>query len=256
MSAPGSPHDHSPRGKAAAWRRGPARPRLASAEVHVWRARLSRLGDNAQLLSEAERERASQIVSERDRLLWSRARCTLRVLLARYVDTDPRTLVLGTSENGKPYLERDSDDARELGPRQALHFNLSHSGELALYAFCASGEVGVDVEILYRRPSSGPADRAALARRAFGEREGRRLSMVEPARREHEFLRAWTRHEAELKRRGTGLGAARFGDRAAGEARAEPWIVELNVGPRAVAALAVECAPAAELRLWDWSRRS
>jgi 4'-phosphopantetheinyl transferase len=254
MSEAGFPHDHSAHGKVFTWRRGPARPRLAPAEVHVWRARLSRSAEDAQLLSDAERERASQIVGERDRLFWSRARCTLRVLLARYVDSDPRTLVLGTGENGKPYLERDSDDdAQALGVRRAPHFNLSHSGELALYAFCSEAEVGVDVELLYQRHSSGPADRVALARRAFGEQEGRRLSMVEPARREHEFLRAWTRHEAELKRRGAGLGAASFGDLATGEARAEPWIVELDVGPRAVAALAVEFAPAAGPRLWDWA---
>jgi hypothetical protein len=60
----------------------------------------------------------------------------------------------------------------------------------------------------------------------------------------------WTRHEAELKRRGTGIGAASAEAHAKGEAHAEPWIVELDVGPRAVAALATKCDRAGELRLW------
>ena len=48
-------------------------------------------------------------------------------------------------------------------------------------------------------------------------------------------------------------GLDRVEDRARGEASAEPWIVELEVGPRAVAALATERDPAGELRLWEWA---
>jgi len=100
-------------------------------------------------------------------------------------------------------------------------------------------------------------DRAALAARVFGAEAAARLAKLGPQSREREFLRLWTRHEAELKRRGTGIGAASAedngDDNGGGEAHIEPWILELDIGPRAVAALASECDRPGELRLWEWT---
>jgi len=215
--------------------------------VHVWRVDLTTVGDElADSLCAAERERAGLgIGGEGARQQWSRSRGVLRELLGRYLRERPGAVVLNVGRNGKPQLTGDA--------RRALSFNLSHSQQLALYAFTAVGSIGVDVELVREQGSRAGGDRVALARRAFGEREARRLNALQPAAREREFLRLWTRHEAELKRRGTGLGAASVEDRAGGEAHAGPWIVELDVGPRAVAALATECDPAGELRLWEWT---
>ncbi|HYM67693.1 MAG TPA: 4'-phosphopantetheinyl transferase superfamily protein, partial [Patescibacteria group bacterium] len=121
-----------------------------------------------------------------------------------------------------------------------LRFTLSHSGHLALYAFTTVGEVGVDVEVARR-----PIDEVALAARAFGPGEAQRLEPLDPAARRQEFRRAWARHEATLKCRGTGFGG---GPAAHGPA---PWIAELDVGANAAAAVAAERAPE-ELRCWGW----
>jgi 4'-phosphopantetheinyl transferase len=217
--------------------------------VHVWRVDLTAIGDDVvDSLSAAEHERALDIAGEDARRLWSRSRGVLRELVARYLRERPGAVVLGVGRHGKPQLAGDG--------RRALSFNLSHSQQLALYAFAAVGSVGVDVEVARVKCPRAAGDRVALARRAFGEHEARRLLALQPAARELEFLRLWTRHEAELKCRGTGIGAASAADRKEEEARAEareqPWIVELDVGARAVAALAVERGPATELRLWEW----
>jgi phosphopantetheinyl transferase len=87
----------------------------------------------------------------------------------------------------------------------------------------------------------------------------------EPGSREGEFLRLWTRHEAELKRRGPGIGSPKRASAPARAAvahsaavdseparRAAPEIVELDVGSHAAAALALSC-PTNELRLWEWT---
>jgi 4'-phosphopantetheinyl transferase len=234
-------------GSARSWTPGPREPVLEPLAIHVWRVDLSATGEQAVCaLSAHERERAQRIVGPREQRLWSRSRGVLRDLLGRYLKADPGSLELAVGAHGKPRLGgRWSEDG--------LHFNLSHSGELALYAFTACGAIGADVEVL-REPSRGVREhRAALATRVFGAEAAERLGELPPELREREFLRLWTRHEAELKRRGAGIGAASAEEQGVGEAHAKPWIVELNVGRLAVAALASECDRASELRLWEWA---
>jgi 4'-phosphopantetheinyl transferase len=223
-----------------AWAPGPLRPLLADGAVHVWRADLTAVADELdELLSDEERERAGRIVNERDGELWSRSRGLLRALLGRYLQREPRSLRFTTGEHGKPALAGDADESSRS---PGLSFNMSHSGQLALYAFSEAGAVGVDVEHARR-----PIDEVAIAARALGAGEARRLRALAPETRRQEFLRAWTRHEAELKCLGVGIGGA--GDAIAGRT---PWVAQLDVGADAAAAVASE-RPAGELRCWDWS---
>jgi hypothetical protein len=110
---------------------------------------------------------------------------------------------------------------------------------VALYAFTRTGEVGVDIELVRE-----PIDALALAGRALGAAEARRLARLDPAIRQQEFLRAWTRHEAWLKHLGIGIGG-----RAA--SAPEPLVVQLGVGEGAAAALAI-ARTTRELRCWDY----
>jgi len=213
----------------------------------VWRADLAAVTDDlAKLLSPEERARAKRFPREHDRQLWTRAHGVLRALLGRYLERDPRTLQFAAGAHGKPAL-LDDPPGPTATPSSAgagsgrLSFNLSHSGQLALYAFTETGAVGVDVEVARR-----PFDVVALAARAFGPAEARRLGELGPALRAMEFLRAWVRHEAKLKCRGTGIGGA--GSPAGGR---EPWSARLEAGAGAAAAVALEHAPR-ELRCWDW----
>lgn len=228
---------------------GPRDPVPIPAAIDVWRVDLTATGERVlDALSVQERERAANIVGPREQGLWSRSRGVLRDLLGRYLDADPSSLELDVETHGKPLL------AAPWSERE-LHFNLSHSGELGLYAFAAHCAIGVDVEVLRRPSRRASVDPVALAARVFGAEAASHLGALAPESRERELLRLWTRHEAELKRRGTGIGAATDSDPADGEAHVEPWIVELDVGAGAVAALAAERGPARELRLWEWAPR-
>jgi 4'-phosphopantetheinyl transferase len=193
--------------------------------VEVWRADLTVADDGVTaLLSSEEAARAARFAREADGLRWARARGILRALLGDYLGADPRSLRIETDGDGKP---------RVAGP---LEFNLSHSAGVALYAFAAGRSVGVDVEVARERRT----DPVALAARAFGPEEAARLAALDPAQRQAEFLRAWARYEARLK-----CGAE------------SPWIVELDVGPGAAAALAVERGPCAvRRREWPTTPRS
>jgi 4'-phosphopantetheinyl transferase len=220
----------------APWAPGPSRPLLADGEVHVWRAELTTVADELrELLSGDERARAARFVSDRDGELWRRARGLLRELLGRYLGCDPRSLRFAKGEHGKPALVHGDE-----GGARAPAFNMSHSEHLALYAFSAAGAVGVDVEV-----ERHPVDEVALASRMLGAAEAQRLEALEPEARRREFLRAWARHEAELKCLGVGIGGA---DRAAEQ---RLWVNGLEMGPDVGAAVAAE-RPAREVRCWEW----
>jgi 4'-phosphopantetheinyl transferase len=231
-----------------AWAPGPLHPLLADGAVHVWRADLTAVGgDLGELLCSEERARAERFLGERDRQLWTRSRGVLRALLGRYLRQDPSSLRFATGAHGKPALvEHDSEPPATpplscaRSPR--LSFNMSHSGQLALYAFSEAGAVGVDIE-----GARQPSDEVAIAARVFGAAVARRLERLDPAARQREFLRAWVRHEAELKCLGVGIGRAH-----AGVDRRMLWVAELDLGPSAAAAVAAE-RPARELRCWDWA---
>jgi 4'-phosphopantetheinyl transferase len=239
------------------WTQGPLRPRLGEGAIHVWRADLTAAPDElGELLCVEERARAERFMSDRDGTLWRRSRGLLRVLLGRYLQREPRSLRFAIGEHGKPALIEDADGSSsapiedaggspvaQLGARASQpSFNMSHSGQFALYAFGDTGAVGVDIEVARR-----PIDEVAIAARTLGADTARRLQALEPEPRRQAFLRAWVRHEAEMKCLGVGIGStegiARHGH--------GPWIAELEMGPGAAGAVASE-RPTRELCCWDW----
>jgi 4'-phosphopantetheinyl transferase len=224
-----------------AWGGGPPEPRLEPGEIHVWRVDLAALDDRlAGLLCEEERARAERMLDERARLVWMRSRGVLRALLGRYLQRDLSALRFTLGPHGKPAL-----------PGGGPAFNLSHSGDLALYALSANAEVGVDVQLERRQ-----IDEAAIARRFLTTDDAHRLARLPPPERRTEFLRAWVRHEAALKCRGVGFGgdagAARTGS-TVGEPDVQGvlWLADLAVGAGAAAAVACE-EDARALGCWEW----
>lgn len=202
----------------------------SDAPVGIWRARLDRWRcDAADVLSDEEHARAERFRFDADRDRWVKGRTLLRLLLGRYLQTDPREIPIELEANGKPAV-----------PGSSIAFNLSHSGDLALYAFTWGRAIGIDVEQLGRR-----ADVLALAEHALGPEEAERLRGLPAEAREREFLRSWVRHEAVLKCRGGRLGGA-----VAYEGLS---LVEVDLGPGAVGAVAVD-GKLGELRLLECDR--
>jgi 4'-phosphopantetheinyl transferase len=166
---------------------------LPADEIHVWRASLDQpaniVGGLEALLAPPERERAARMRVERIRNRFVVGRGLLRTLLGRYVGVPGAELELAYGDHGKPFLV-------QAGP----WFNLSHSGGVALLAFSASAEVGVDVELADRR-----VDPLQIAGRFFSPAEVETLRSLPEALRQRAFLTCWTRKEAFIKARGDGL---------------------------------------------------
>jgi anti-anti-sigma regulatory factor len=91
------------------------------------------------LLSPPEHERAARFIFERDRQRFIVARARLRELLASRLGVAPQAVEFAYGPHGKPVLAGRFASA-------ALRFNLSHSEDLAVYAFAERREVGIDVK--------------------------------------------------------------------------------------------------------------
>ncbi len=181
-------------------------------ELHIWAVALAGTEPAAfaPVLSSDERERAARFRAEDARRNYVLSRAAFRVLISRYTGSRPETLRFGYGTRGKPRL---------ASPASDLRFNASHSGEMALFAFAAVSEVGVDVERIRRVPEMW-----AIAERFFAEAEYQRFLGMPEENQESIFFEIWARKEAFAKGLGDGLHLP-FGSFSVGET-GEPAVIE------------------------------
>jgi 4'-phosphopantetheinyl transferase len=177
--------------------------------IEVWRVLLDRTTSLEP--TPEETERAVRFATPALRRRYLRAHTALRDILQRHTETP---LEFALHERGKPYLVTDP----------TLHFNLTHSRDLALIAVTRACRVGIDVE--RQRPMT---DFVAIAQRYFPSG-----SPIPATPRE--FFRQWTQFEARLKAQGTGLLGIT-------ELPGEWTVSAIEVGTRYAAALANEGPP-------------
>lgn len=168
---------------------------LTENHVDVWCAALDVDSDQvkslAALLSPDEYARASRFHFAKDCRRFTVARGLLRALLASYVCREPELLEFNYGQYGKP----------RLAGQSAVRFNVSHSNEMAVYAFTLNREVGIDVEYTGRNV----LDMDQLAARCFSPGENAALQQVQKSQRREAFFNCWTRKEAYIKATGEGL---------------------------------------------------
>lgn len=172
-------------------------PQLGTDDVHAWTVPLD-VSQHAYdelfaTLAANEIVRASDFRFEDPRRRYVVARGTLRQLLGDYLDLQPSAIELAVDSNQKPHLA-----GKNAG--SGLHFNVSHSGSLAVIAFALGCEVGIDVEQLR---DVGHLEQ--IARRFFHPSETRAVLAAPESARTLAFLRCWTGKEAILKALGTGI---------------------------------------------------
>jgi len=179
------------------WSPPPERLLLQRPAVHVWLVQLDHPGLDLpackELLSPAEKERASKFRFDRDHRRYLVAHAALRLILAAYFSVPSRDLSFVSGPRGKPRLA-------PLPGKDSLAFNLSHSHEIAVIAVTRRGEIGVDVEYV---KENFPFDE--VARRFFSPAEVAALTALPPELQRRGFFKCWTSKEAYLKAKGTGL---------------------------------------------------
>lgn len=184
----------------AGWPLPPAQLDLADDEIHVWRAALDEAGCDLPSLSETlsagERDRAERFQFDRDRNRFIARRGLLRMILGRYLSIEPAQCSFTCESRGKPVLA-------ETAAGETLHFNVSHSDGLALFAVARLSAIGVDVEHVRPIPEID-----GIAARFFSDREKAMLNALPAEQRREAFFNCWTRKEAYLKATGEGIADA------------------------------------------------
>lgn len=168
-----------------------------SNNVHLWSTSLNvidRVYDVLKRgLSSDEWKRANRFIFEQDRRNFIVARGILRDILSQYLHCQPADVLFHYETNGKPGLSLTEASIR-------LEFNLSHSSGFLVMAITSGKRVGVDVELIRPLP-----DLNLIASHSFSEYEQNMLSSLTEEEKQLGFFRCWTRKEAYLKARGSGL---------------------------------------------------
>jgi 4'-phosphopantetheinyl transferase len=143
----------------------------------------------AALLDPEERERAAALSRPGLRAKFIAAHAGARLVLGRHLGAPPGRLRWVRGPHGKPEL---------AWPPAAPRVSLSHSGELATVAACATRPLGVDLQRLLRG-----ADVLRIAQRFFPPDQARLVVAAGgAAARQACFATLWTRKEACVKAAG------------------------------------------------------
>ena len=171
--------------------------RLSQATLHIWHISLGKSPLQQQSLpalpSEAETIQAARFTHPELHQCYLKTRWAMRNILGHYLDTEPSSVQLRYAKLGKPEL---IPGAHALD----LRFNLTHSGNGALFAVMLATEVGIDMEKVGQKPRS-----IKLAKRYFTDEVVTALSALPADKQQIALLRLWTQYEAYKKAQGVGL---------------------------------------------------
>jgi 4'-phosphopantetheinyl transferase len=176
------------------WLHPPDNLVLSDDEVHIWRADLdlidSSLSTFLQLLSPDEKNRAQKFRFAGDRRNFIAARGILRAMIGKYLKINPAEISFLYNEFGKPRIANSNP----------LHFNISHSQNMAVFAFTKRLNIGIDVEFV-----NPDVEVKEVAANFFSTNEVMNLLALPERQQTLGFFNCWTRKEAFIKAVGEGL---------------------------------------------------
>lgn len=161
-------------------------------DIHIWSTCLACLPDEEaaqfKLLSPDEKTRATRFHFPQHRRRFTLARATLRKILSQYTGTNPEQIEFAYNQQQKPRL-----------PHHTISFNLSHSEDMAIFAFTHKQDIGVDIEKMT------PHFNLEIAKRYFTPQENAYLQQASIAEQSKIFYTLWAKKEALIKATGKGL---------------------------------------------------
>lgn len=178
---------------ATSWQTAPVNLSLGENEIHIWLVRLDQenVAEFESIISPDEQTRAKRFRFERDCTKFIVGRGVLRKIIGNYLQIDPNQVQFSYNQFGKPFLASN------------LKFNLSHSDNLAIYAFGFNREIGVDIE--HNNPTFIDDGMISLCLTKIEKAQFYALSQNA---RILFFFDCWTKKEAYLKATGFGLSVA------------------------------------------------
>lgn len=171
--------------------------KLTPSDLHIWhipfggKALLEQ--DFPPLPSKEEIAQAARFTHPELHQCYLKTRWAMRGILGHYLSVAPDQVQLRYAKLGKPELV---PGAHQL----EIRFNLTHSGDGALFAVTLGTEVGIDMEKMNQKPRP-----IRLAKRYFTEEVVKQLGGLPEAEQQIALLKLWTQYEAYKKAQGVGL---------------------------------------------------
>lgn len=162
-------------------------------EVHVFFAPLIPNVELYNELSLEEKKRASRFKNLLDQQRYIISHGILRHILSAYVFCAPHDIEFKKLKYGKPVLSSQN-------VIRQVQFNMSHSKDIACYIVSRNFEVGIDIEF-----TEAEFDWFNTANYSFTPYEVTNLKNLSKDQQAREFFSLWTKKEALLKAKGTGL---------------------------------------------------
>ena len=235
---------------------------LKEKDVHIWRADLdlSTVGFQKlyQTLSIDEKKRAERFHFEKDRRRFIVGRGILRAILGYYLSIEPSLVHFCYGKHGKPALT-------DTFGNGTIHFNMSHSQGVALFAFTRDHQIGVDIEHIRDIPEMDQ-----IAEQFFSIAEKNVFRTLPKSKKKEAFFSCWTRKEAFVKSIGDGFTrpldtfeismapgeSARLLSIEGDKKGSSRWFIEdLRPAPGYAAAFAIE-RRSCELHCYQWPHQS
>lgn len=171
-------------------------PPLLAGTTHVYITTISALEENqtelSSSLNELEKQRAERFINPEHGRRFTLVRGLLRQSLGFYLHQAPSTVLFHYNRYGQPSVKPDNNQT-------SFHFNISHSHEMAAFAFSHS-RVGIDIE--YKKEMK---NLNALINYISHPDEISEFKQLPAAETAEAFFRLWTRKEAFIKANGQGL---------------------------------------------------
>jgi 4'-phosphopantetheinyl transferase len=171
--------------------------KIGEGMVHLWCGSYNDMQPYFQLLSQplskTERMRGEKYRFPNDRHNYVIRHGILRFLIGRYLYVNPKEIRFGVNEFGKPLIE-------STWRGDPLHFNMSTSNKMVLYAVARGRRVGVDMEFI--KPME---DMDAIVESCFSFDENAEFNALPAKKRQEAFYQCWTQKEAFVKALGDGL---------------------------------------------------
>lgn len=168
--------------------------KLESNTVNTWFINVNDVLDKIEMFSRIisidENKRANKFHFKKDKNLFMMSRAVLRVLSGHYLNIKPEDIRFKYGEFGKP----------DFGFKTNLKFNISHSGDMAIFSFVKDFDIGTDIE-----KTKHDFDVLEIATNYFSELEIETLKKMPKQMQVEGFYRGWTRKESFIKATAQGL---------------------------------------------------
>lgn len=171
--------------------------KLTPTDLHIWhipfggKALLEQ--DFPPLPSKEEMAQACRFTHPELHQCYLKTRWAMRDILGYYLSVAPDQVQLRYAKLGKPELVAGKHSLD-------IRFNLTHSGDGALFAVVVGTDVGIDMEKVGQKPRP-----VRLAKRYFSEEVVQHLDTLNGQNQQIALLKLWTQYEAYKKAQGVGL---------------------------------------------------